>query len=91
MSEQRSKIPRRQIDKDRYNILRGIKDDFQAMVQPLQEEIERQKEIRRMCAAWLKSLSNDDIALGEIEKVIKKLEGRESVEEIEKRRRSRKG
>jgi len=91
VSEQRSKIPRRQIDKDRYNILRGIKDDFQAMVQPLQEEIERQKEIRRMCAAWLKSLSNDDIALGEIEKVIKKLEGRESVEEIEKRRRSRKG
>lgn len=56
--ERRSKIPRRQVDKDRRNILRNIKHDFDAVVRPLQDEVERQKEVRRRIALALHEWRN---------------------------------
>ena len=52
---------RRKDDRSRRDILKRIEEDFAAIVRPLQDEIERQKEVRRLSAVALHDWRNNII------------------------------
>lgn len=81
MEEKRKSI-RREIDRDRFDILKNVRIGFDEVMRPLQEEIERQKERRQYLTERLRQLitlaaelSTDPAVVSNLVRITDLLEG----------------